>query len=92
MCIGDPSLGIDVHLLQGNSHVWVKSFPIPNTKGEGIVARPQRVCFANQNAEIVGGSDHGVVYVFNRSDGRAIDELRMDPSAWVQTVAVSMIS
>ncbi|KAJ7878720.1 WD40-repeat-containing domain protein [Mycena leptocephala] len=89
MCIGDPSLGIDVHLLQGNSHVWVKSFPIPNTKGEGIAARPRRVCFANQNAEIVGGSDHGVVYVFNRSDGRAIDELRMDPSAWVQTVAAA---
>ncbi|KAJ7259352.1 WD40-repeat-containing domain protein [Mycena rebaudengoi] len=87
MCIGDPSWGVDVHRLEGNAHVKIKSFPIPRTKGKG--SQTQRFCFGNQNREIVGGSDHGVVYVFDRPSGNTVAQLRIDPSAWVQTVAAT---
>ncbi|KAJ7840031.1 WD40-repeat-containing domain protein [Mycena leptocephala] len=87
MCIGDPSSGVDVHRLQGNSHVRIKSFPIPRTKGKGSQAL--RVCFADQNQKIVCGSDHGVVYVFDRPSGDTVAHLRIDASVWVQTVAAT---
>jgi hypothetical protein len=38
---------------------------------------------------IVGGSDHGIVYLFDRDSGAAIDTLRQTDRGLVQTVAVS---
>jgi hypothetical protein len=38
----------------------------------------------------VSGSDHGVVYVFDRRSGDTLDELRLDTGEWVQTVSVSI--
>ena len=49
------------------------------------------MCFSNQCGDIVCGSDHGVVYVFNRRSGEVVDELRVDRTEWVQTVTVSII-
>ncbi|KAJ7441263.1 WD40-repeat-containing domain protein [Mycena latifolia] len=87
MCIGDPVSGVDIYRLQNNRYVKIKSFKIE--KSPQNMPRAQRVCFANENSEIVGGSDHGVVYVFDWSTGETLDELRIDPSAWVQTVTAA---
>ncbi|KAJ7668603.1 WD40-repeat-containing domain protein [Mycena polygramma] len=83
MCIDDPSSGVNVHRLEDNGQSKVKSFPIPVKKK----MRPRGVCYVNQCSEIVSGSDHGVVYVFDRRSGEIVDELRIDPEEWVQTVA-----
>ncbi|KAJ7602038.1 hypothetical protein DFH06DRAFT_1351722 [Mycena polygramma] len=83
MCIDDPSSGVNVHRLEDNGQSKVKSFPIPVKKK----MRPRGVCYVNQCSEIVSGSDHGVIYVFDRRSGEIVDELRIDPEEWVQTVA-----
>ncbi|KAJ7148999.1 WD40-repeat-containing domain protein [Mycena crocata] len=87
MCIGDPTSGIDIYRLQSNGYVKIKSFKIE--KSPRSLPRAQRVCFANENSEIVGGSDHGVVYVFDRPTGETLDELQIVSGAWVQTVAAA---
>ncbi|KAJ6626391.1 hypothetical protein B0H10DRAFT_1941947 [Mycena sp. CBHHK59/15] len=38
---------------------------------------------------IVCGSDHGVVYVFDRRSGDTLDELRIDTNGWVQTITTT---
>ncbi|KAJ6537915.1 WD40-repeat-containing domain protein [Mycena capillaripes] len=38
---------------------------------------------------IVSGSDHGIVYVFDRRSGHTVDNLRVDPHEWVQTVSAA---
>lgn len=85
MCIDDLSCGVNVYRLEDNGHRKVKSFSIPVTKE----VRARKVSYANQCQEIVGGSDHGKIYVFGRRNGETIDELRIDPSEWVQTITVS---
>ncbi|KAJ7891470.1 hypothetical protein B0H13DRAFT_1887172 [Mycena leptocephala] len=85
MCIDDPSCGVNVYRLEDNGHRKVKSFSIPVTKE----VRARKVSYANQCQEIVGGSDHGKIYVFGRCNGETIDELRIDPSEWVQTITAT---
>lgn len=88
MITDDPSSGVDLHRLDHNGHQKVKSFKIPITKK----MRVRKVCFANKYGELVGGSDHGVIYVFDRRDGTTVDELKIDASEWAQTVTVSPVS
>ncbi|KAJ7080660.1 WD40-repeat-containing domain protein [Mycena belliarum] len=65
----------------------VKTFEVKNTKP---FPRPRQVCFADDCSSIVSGSDHGVVYVFDRRTGHTMDILRVDPNDWVQTVTVRL--
>ena len=86
MCIGDPCWGVNVHRLEDNGLRKVKSFKIPVTKE----TRVRNVCFVDQCKEVVGGSDHGVIYVFDRKDNTTVDELRISATEWAQTVTVSL--
>ncbi|KAJ7755278.1 WD40-repeat-containing domain protein [Mycena maculata] len=85
MCLDDPSCGVNVHRLEEEGQRKVKSFSIPMTKQ----MRARKVCFSNQCQEIVGGSDHGVMYVFDRRNGETVDELSIHESEWVQTVTAT---
>jgi hypothetical protein len=38
---------------------------------------------------VISGSDHGVIYVYNRKTGERLDELIIKPGKFFQTVAVS---
>jgi hypothetical protein len=49
----------------------------------------RQVDFLEECKFIVSGSDHGIVYVFDHRSGDIVDELRVDPREWVQTIAVS---
>ena len=40
---------------------------------------------------IISGSDHGIVYAFDRRTGETIDQLRVHPDDWVQTVKATEI-
>jgi hypothetical protein len=46
------------------------------------------VSFAEDCSVIISGSDHGVIYIFDRRSGDTLDELRIGSSDWVQTVMV----
>jgi hypothetical protein len=47
------------------------------------------VVFGEKGHVVVGGSDHGIVYVFDRMTGDKLAELRAADQGMVQTVAVS---
>ncbi|KAJ7429427.1 quinon protein alcohol dehydrogenase-like superfamily [Mycena galericulata] len=47
--------------------------------------------FADDCSSVVSGSDHGVVYVFDRRTGAVTDTLRVDPNDWVQTVTATHV-
>lgn len=52
---------------------------------------PKQVRFAEHGTVVVGGSDHGKVYVFDRKTGRLLDFLTHDSKDLVQTIAVSRL-
>ncbi|KAJ7859852.1 WD40-repeat-containing domain protein [Mycena olivaceomarginata] len=77
----EPSSGTNLYRLE--DHTRVKTFPVAVTKQK----RLRQVAFLEECQFIVSGSDHGIVYVFDRRSGDIVDELRVDPREWVQTIA-----
>jgi hypothetical protein len=49
------------------------------------------VKFGEKGQVVVGGSDHGIVYVFDRMTGNKLAELKAAEQGMVQTVTVSLI-
>jgi hypothetical protein len=54
-----------------------------------IKTYPKGVAFANHGQAIVGGSDHGLVYIFERKSGQIITTLKHGKDEGVQTIGVS---
>jgi hypothetical protein len=52
------------------------------------VRTPKQVVFCEEGKALVGGSDHGLVYVFDRRSGEGIDEIPHADGGMVQTVSV----
>ena len=52
---------------------------------------PKQVAFGEEGKVVVGGSDNGCIYVFDRRTGELIKTLRHLGTALVQTIAVSLI-
>ena len=50
---------------------------------------PKQVTFGEESRVVVGGSDHGVIYVFDRKSGRLLDVLGHAKDRLVLTVGVS---
>ena len=50
---------------------------------------PRQVTFAERAKAVVGGSDHGAVYVFDRRTGTPLDVLHHTETGLVQTITVS---
>ncbi|KAG6806449.1 hypothetical protein H0H93_003004, partial [Arthromyces matolae] len=70
VCLDDPGEGIV--LFRTDSWDRVRSYPIAAQKS----MRPRQVAFAEDCKVVLGASDHGVVYVFDRKSGKEIDQLR----------------
>jgi hypothetical protein len=49
----------------------------------------KQVAFVEDSKVVVGGSDHGAVYVFDRETGGILDVLRHAEAGLVQTITVS---
>ncbi|KAJ7732819.1 WD40-repeat-containing domain protein, partial [Mycena olivaceomarginata] len=79
----EPLSGTNLYRLE--DHTRVKTFPVAVMKQK----RLRQVAFLEECQFIVSGSDHGIMYVFDRRSGDIVDELRVDPHEWVQTIAVS---
>ncbi|KAJ7711646.1 WD40-repeat-containing domain protein [Mycena metata] len=85
LCIDEPSLGTNIYRL--DDQACVKTLPVSAKKKEQKKTR--QVGLLEECKFIVSGSDHGVVYVFNRRSGATVDELRVHPSEYVQTIATA---
>ncbi|KAL1946016.1 hypothetical protein VTO73DRAFT_2018 [Trametes versicolor] len=75
--------GFDVWNLNGGTHQ--RTFPT----GKPTRFLPRQVGFADDAKAIVGGSDHGAVYVFDRKTGAPLDVLRHAQQGLVQTIATT---
>lgn len=76
--------GFDLYMLDTGS--FVRNFPtgIPKKR------YPKQVAFGEETKVVVGGSDCGVVYVFDRKTGKTLDVLdHHADGGLVQTVTVS---
>ncbi len=79
--IDDSSEGIALyHIVDGAK---VKTLPVKTMK------TPQlwQVAFTQNSKIVVSGSDHCIVYVFERRDG-SVSKLAAEGTAWVQTITV----
>jgi hypothetical protein len=74
--------GFDLHRLD-TGH-WKRSFPT----GKPTRKLPKQVAFGERSKVVVGGSDHGAVYVFDRKTAFPLHVLRHG-DALVQTLTVS---
>ena len=50
---------------------------------------PKQVAFGEHNSIIVGGSDHGTVYVFDHDTSGPLDLLHHSDCGLVQTITVN---
>ncbi|KAJ7872870.1 WD40-repeat-containing domain protein, partial [Mycena olivaceomarginata] len=82
VCIDDIESGPVLYRL--DDHQRIKTFSVPVTIQE---RRPRQVRFVDNSKAIVIGSDHGVVYIFDRRSGEVIDKLLMKGQDWVQSIA-----
>lgn len=81
--LDNVSNGFDMWDLDVGTHL--RTFPT----GPPTRFLPRQVIFAERWKAIVAGSDHGAVYVFDRTTGAPLDVLRHPAKGLVQTVAVS---
>lgn len=66
----------------------LKVLEVPRKKD---LAAPKQVALAEDCTVIVSGSDHGIVYVFDRKTGGLLQRLKTRKDTWVQAVAVSSV-
>ena len=78
MCRG----GFNLHDIEDSTYIW--TFPT----GTLIRRHPKQVAFGEKGNVIMGGSDHGIVYVFDWMTGNKMVKLRVAEQGMVQTVAV----
>ena len=74
--------GFNLHEIEDGS--YVRNFPT----GAPIRRHPKQVAFGEKGHVVVGGSDHGIVYVFDRMTGNKMVELKVAEGGMVQTVTV----
>ena len=75
--------GFDLYNLETGSFVWNFPTGIPKKR------YPKQVAFGEDARMVVGGSDHGAVYVFDRKTGNIMDILHHADKGLVQTITVS---
>ena len=81
--VDNATNGFDLYNLGTGS--FIRSFPtgIPKKR------YPKQVEFGEDYRVVVEGSDHGLIYVFDRKTGNILDVLRHADEGLVQTIIVS---
>ncbi|KAF8587774.1 hypothetical protein K439DRAFT_1337198, partial [Ramaria rubella] len=67
--VDNATNGFDIHQLDNGAHIRTLPTGIPKKRV------PKQVTFGEDSQIIVGGSDHGIVYLFERESGRLITTL-----------------
>ena len=78
--------GFSLHKLSDGT--YIRGFPT-QASGRSII---KAVGFLENFAIVVGGSDHGLVYLFNRETGEVQETLRHADRGHVQAVTVTLLS
>lgn len=81
--VDNTDTGFDLRKVETGS--LVRTFETPPAQ----FARPKQVAFGEEGAVVVGGSDHGAVYVFETATGGTLQTLQHTKGGMVQTVSVS---
>lgn len=74
--------GFDLYQL--DSGTYIRTFPTGNPSK----LLPKQVAFGEDSKVVVGGSDHGAIYVFDRKTGKPLQVLHHADKGLVQTVTV----
>jgi hypothetical protein len=77
--------GFDLHWLEDGVYVHTMSTGIP------LKQVPKQVVFGEDSCIVAGGSDHGVVYIFDRESGRPLEVLHHADKGLVQTIEVETL-
>ena len=81
--------GFDVIELYGaEAKVWHRRLRTREVQHD----TPSKIVFAENNRLLVGGSNHGLIYLFDTRTGRKLGTLRHRRSDCVQVVAVSSLT
>ncbi|KAJ6448088.1 WD40-repeat-containing domain protein [Mycena vitilis] len=86
-CIDDPQQGIALYCLDDDHRVRTMEVKVTKTH-----PRARQVCFTADAAFVIIGSDHGLVYIFDRWTGETVDELPIGFEDWVQTVTATDVN
>jgi outer membrane protein assembly factor BamB len=79
--------GFTLYRLAGDEEP-VRTFVTPPPS----VSVPKQVAFGAEGRLVVGGSDNGSVYIFERKTGKLLETLRHSNAGLVQTIAVGVES
>lgn len=83
--LDDVAQGVALYKLSAPDRL--KTFPVPCNQ-----RRSRNVSFHEGGRTIVTGSDHGIVYIFDRRTGDVADTIEIGVSDWVQSIAVRSTS
>lgn len=78
--------GFDIYKLESGS--FIKTLVTKEAKRR----YPKGVAFADKSRLVVGGSDHGLVYIFERKTGRVLETLKYARKGGVETIGVRIFS
>jgi hypothetical protein len=74
--------GFNLHQLDNGAHIHNFLTGTPRKRV------PKQVAFGENSKVVVGGSDHGAAYIFDRETGTTLDLIRHADRGLVQTVTV----
>lgn len=74
--------GFDLHQLDNGA--YIRTF----LTGDAKSVVPKQVIFSEDTKVVIGGSDHGKVYIFDRRTGKVFQVLDHGSTGLVQTVMV----
>ena len=87
LCVVD-NLENGFDLYQMDSGVFVKTFVTKDV----VKTHPKCVAFGDRSRLVIGGSDHGLVYIFEQKTGQVIKTLKHASRGGVETIAVSTLN
>ncbi|KAK7024249.1 hypothetical protein VNI00_016466 [Paramarasmius palmivorus] len=84
LALDDAASGVALYKLSTSARI--RTFPVP-----ADARRSRNVGINDQNTSILSGSDHGIVYIFDRRTGNIRDTLPIG-NDWVQTLCAADIN
>ena len=84
--VNNVTEGFSLYLLEDMR--FLREYPT----GKPTKRFPKQVEFGKEGRVLVGGSDHGTIYVFDRKTGLVMDTLRHEDDGLSQIVTVSILS
>ena len=87
ICVVD-NVGNGFDLYKMDSGLFIRTLP---TKAP-TRTYPRGVAFANNSQAVIGGSDHGQVYIFDHRTGKVLVRLKHSRSGGVETLGVSCLN